>query len=94
MGISRKMGTEALKDEKKEENRRIRIFRFLTDLTFQRLSIEKMTLMEAREAVGELRATAQRMFPGKLSVFDLVIAPRMERVIRERFGSGREITRH
>ena len=94
MGISRKMGTEALKDEKKEENRRIRIFRFLTDLTFQRLSIEKMTLMEAREAVGELRATAQRMFPGKLSVFDLVIAPRMERVIRERFGSGLEITRH
>jgi len=88
MATSRKMGTEPSKSEKKEENRRIRIFRFLTDLTFQRLSIEEMTLVEAREAVGELRAAAQRMFPGKLGVFDLVIAPRMERVIRERFGNG------
>ena len=91
MATSRKMGTEPLKDEKKEENRRIRIFRFLT---FQRLSIEKMTLVEARDAVGELRETARRMFPGKLSVFDLVIAPRMERVIRERFGSGRAVPYH
>jgi hypothetical protein len=71
-----------------EENRKIRYMRILTDLTFQRLCVENMTLPEARHAVDELRAAAGRMFPGKLSVFELVIEPRMERVIRERFGSG------
>ena len=71
----------------KEENRRIRYFRILTDLTYQRLCLENMTLSEAHRAVDELGRVAERMFPGKKSVFELVIAPRMERVIRERFGS-------
>ncbi len=72
----------------KDENRRIRYFRILTDLTFQRLCVEKMTLPQARHNVDELGKVAERMFPGKQSVFELVIAPRMERVIRERFGIG------
>jgi len=70
----------------KQENRRIKTFRFLTDLTFQRLCIEQMTANEAWGAIDELRIVAKRMFPGKSEVFDLVIAPRLERVIIERFG--------
>lgn len=77
-----------LTEELREENRRIRIFRFMTDLTYQRLCLERMTVLEAREAVAELRAVAVRMFPDRHFVFDLVIAPRMERVIHERFGEG------
>ena len=73
-------------EELREENRRIRILRFMTDLTQQRLFIERMTLCEARQAVVDLGKVAERMFPGKKSVFELVIAPRMERVIKERFG--------
>jgi len=73
-------------EEIKQENRRIRAFRILTDLTFQRLCVENMTILEAREAVRELRRAAANMFPGKDSVFDLVIAPRLDRVIMERFG--------
>lgn len=75
-------------EDLKQENRRIRALRILTDLTFQRLCIEKMTIFEAREAVGELRRVATRMFPGKGEVFDLVIAPRLNRVILERFGES------
>ena len=60
----------------------------LTDMTHQRLCIEAMTLPEAREAVRELRHAAGSMFPGKDNVFDMVIAPRLERVIEERFGKG------
>jgi hypothetical protein len=71
-----------------EENRRIRYLRILTDLTYQRLCVERMTLPEARQVIGELRILTERMFPGKQSVFDLVIAPRMERVVKERFGSS------
>jgi hypothetical protein len=45
-----------------------------------------MNIVEAREAVHELRRAATNMFPGKGGVFDLVIAPRLDRVIMERFG--------
>jgi hypothetical protein len=73
-------------EEIKQENRKIRALRILTDLTIQRLCIERMTIVEAREAVQDLRRAATNMFPGKGGVFDLVIAPRLDRVIRERFG--------
>ncbi len=73
-------------EEIKQENRKIRALRILTDLTFQRLCIERMTIVEARQAVQDLRRVATNMFPGKDGVFDLVIAPRLDRVILERFG--------
>ncbi|UCF88169.1 MAG: hypothetical protein JSV70_07050 [bacterium] len=75
-------------DDIKQENRKIRALRILTDLTFQRLCLERMTLSEAREAIHDLRRTAVNMFPGKGEVFDLVIAPRLDRVILERFGQA------
>jgi hypothetical protein len=68
-----------------DEERRARLLRFLTDLTEQRLYVEGMNLREAREAVAGLRRAALRLFPEGGGVFDLVIAPRMERVISERF---------
>ena len=69
----------------KEESRRIRVFRFLTDLTLQRLYQEPMTFNEAWNVVEQLRSTAERFFPGKGSVFDMVVLPRLRRVITERF---------
>lgn len=75
-------------EEIKQENRRIRALRILTDLTHQRLCVERMTVQEAQEALNDLRRAAVNMFPGKGDVFDLVIAPRLERVIYERFGRG------
>lgn len=68
-----------------EEARRLRTFRFLTDLTVQRLSVERLTLSEAYELIDELRRVSESFFPGKSSVFDLVISPRLNRVIDERF---------
>jgi len=72
----------------KDENRRIKLLRFLTDLTAQRLYVERMTLHDAWNIVADLRKVAVNFFPEKGHVFDLVIAPRMERIIRERFLSG------
>ncbi len=76
-------------EEIKEENRKIRIFRFVSDLTMQRLYTELLTIEEARDAVSQLRQVAKNLFPGKGDVFDLVVSPRMERVIDERFGITR-----
>jgi hypothetical protein len=72
-------------DAAREEDRRVRAFRFLTDLALQRLYLERMSLGEAREIVARLRSVSERFFPGKAHVFDLVVRPRLERVIRERF---------
>ena len=77
---------DTIEAEVREEEKRARTLRFLTDVLFQRLHLESMSLIEAREAVAELRRTALVLFPGKGDVFDLVIAPRMERVITERWG--------
>lgn len=75
-------------EEIRQENRKIRALRILADMTLQRLCVEPMTITEARDAVSGLKAAAAGMFPGKGDVFDLVIAPRLERVIAERFGKG------
>jgi hypothetical protein len=80
--------SEILSRNVKEESRRIRYLRILTDLTHQRLCNESMTHHEAQQTVFELRKAAVNMFPGKENVFDLVIAPRLERVIEERFGKS------
>jgi hypothetical protein len=80
--------------EVKAENRRIKYLRILTDLIHQQLCIEPMTHQEARASLLELRRVAGNMFPGKESVFDLVIAPRLERVIAERFGRGLSPSQH
>ena len=68
-----------------EEARRIRTFRFLTDLSVQRLSVERLTLSEAYELIDDLRRVSESFFPGKSNVCDLVNAPRLHRVINERF---------
>lgn len=69
----------------REEDRRVRAFRFLTDLALQRLYVDRMSLREAWEIIARLRGVSERFFPGKAHVFDLVVRPRLERVIRERF---------
>ena len=68
-----------------EEARRLRTFRFLTDLSVQRLYVERLTLAEAYALIDELRRVSESFFPGKSNVFDLVIKPRLNRVINERF---------
>jgi hypothetical protein len=72
-------------EELREEDRRLRSFRILTDVTFQRLHLERMSLAEARATVEQLRRAAGHFFPGRVHVFDLVVRPRLERVINERF---------
>ena len=72
-----------------EENRRIRRFRLLVDLTIAVLHQDStLSLVEARRMVVDLRSVAGKLFPGKEGTFDLVIWPRMDRVVKERFGVG------
>jgi len=60
--------------------------RILVDLTAQILAEDpNLKLCEAIRLVEAARSAVVRMFPGKEETFDLVLRPRLERIIEERF---------
>ncbi|MGQ9495665.1 MAG: hypothetical protein ACUVRY_05345 [Thermoanaerobaculaceae bacterium] len=68
------------------ENEKIRHLRILVDLTAQILAQDKgLKLCEALRLVEAAREAVSRLFPGKEESFDLIIRPRLERIIFERF---------
>lgn len=70
-----------------EEQHRIRRLRLLVDVTAQILAEdEKLQLCEALRLVDAAREAALRLFPDKQDTFEIVIRPRLERLVMERFG--------
>jgi len=70
-----------------EERRRIRELRAVVDLTAAVLRQQPLTRSEAVRLAAAARKRALELFPDKGSTFDLVIAPRLRRIIDERFES-------
>jgi hypothetical protein len=68
-----------------EERRRVRELRTRVDLACAVLQQERMSRAEAEELVAGLRRRALELFPDKGHVFDLVLAPRLQRIIDEVF---------
>ncbi len=78
-----------------EERRRARRMRFLVDLTTSTLYQDsRMTLEEARHLVRQTRRAVLRLFPGKEFTFELLLRPRFERILYERWGKGMDGTVH
>jgi hypothetical protein len=70
-----------------EERRCRRRVRVLTDLTAACLMQDaSMTLGEAVRMVHSLRGAILRLFPGSGRTFDLIVRPRFERILAERWG--------
>jgi hypothetical protein len=70
----------------REEDERLRRLRLLVDVTAQVLSEdEKLTFCEALRLVEAARTAALRLFPDNEDTFDLVIRPRLDRIVLERF---------
>lgn len=76
----------AEKNEKKEEDRKIRYLRFLVDLSIFSIQQDDLLFEEALERVEEAKRAACSLFPGKEEVFELIYRPRFKRAIEERFG--------
>ncbi len=73
----------------KEEEKNIRRLRFLVDLTTNVLYQDQtLTLEEARNMVRNTEKAILAMFPGKQQTFDIVLLPRFERILQERWGVG------
>ena len=69
-----------------EEQDRVRRMRLLVDVTAQVLSEdETLTFCEALRLIEAARTAVLRLFPDKDDTFNLVIRPRLERIVNERF---------
>lgn len=78
-----------------EEEKKMRRLRFLVDLTTNVLYQDStLTLREAREMVRNTEKAILKMFPDKQQTFDMVLLPRFERILLERFGAGLDYTIH
>ena len=73
------------KNDRVEEDKRLRRLRMLIDLNQAVLMQANLTLREAFEIMRSTKNAALALFPDKGDVFDLIYAPRFKRIIRERF---------
>lgn len=72
-------------DSKADEGRRIRRLRVAVDLTAAVLRQQSpLTEEEARSLIAAARRSVLVLFPGSEHTFDLILAPRFERILRER----------
>jgi hypothetical protein len=73
-------------DQLREEAQRLRRLRLLVDVTAQMLAEDTLlTFCEGLRLIEAARTAALRLFPDKQETFDLVIRPRLERIVSERF---------
>lgn len=66
-----------------EEQRRLRRLRTVVDLTTAVLMQGRLTPEEAHDLVAAVRERALELFPDKEATYNLILAPRFERLIRE-----------
>ncbi len=70
----------------REEERRLRMLRWIVDLNQAVLMQQAdLTLHEAFEIMKNTKRAALSLFPGKEEAFDLIYSPRLRRIIRDRF---------
>ena len=73
------------KNDRVEEDKRLRRLRMLIDLNQAVLMQADLTLREAFDILRGTRKAALALFPDKEDAYDLIYAPRFKRIIRERF---------
>jgi hypothetical protein len=66
-----------------EEDRRARQLRLIVDLTSGVIMQGGIDRQEAEALVAATRRRALELFPGKEDTFDLILAPRFARLVRE-----------
>ncbi len=70
-----------------DEERSLRKLRLMVDITAQVLAEDRdLTLCTGLRLIEALRTASHRLFPSNHTTFELVIRPRLERILLERFG--------
>jgi len=72
--------------ELQDEQRKLRRLQIMVNMVMSVISQDlSLTIDEASEMVADTRRAALAMFPGKDLAFDLLIKPRLQRLMRERY---------
>ena len=66
-----------------EEARRLRLLRMVVDLTCNVLMQGRLSPDEAADLVSAARRRALELFPDKEATYELILAPRFARLVRE-----------
>ena len=69
-----------------EEGRRLRVLRTVVDLTCNLLAQQRLTRPEAEQLVAATRTRVLELFPDKEGTYELILAPRFERLMNEFVG--------
>jgi hypothetical protein len=69
-----------------EEEKKMRVLRFVVDLTREILHQGQLTRDEAVMLISSTRRCVLKLFPDKGEVYDLIYAPRFEKILVERWG--------
>jgi len=73
----------------------MRRLRLIVDLTTGVLWQDpSLTLEEARTLISNLEGAVLSLFPGQQSTFELVLRPRFDRILRERWGEEADSSVH
>ena len=67
----------------REERARLRELRAVVDLTASVIAQGRLSRREAEELVAATRQRILTLFPDKRSTYELILAPRFERLLRE-----------
>jgi hypothetical protein len=84
--LSEQSGPVPTPEEIADEERRARRLRLVVDITCNVLMQAHLTREEAEDVVATARKCALDLFPGKEDTFDLILAPRFQRLMDEFVG--------
>jgi len=77
------------REELEEEEQKVRMLRRRTDFLLAVLYQDPgLNLETARDLIAEFRVRVVQLFPGDGGKFDLILLPKFDRVLRERWGAG------
>jgi hypothetical protein len=80
--------SHAEQDADQDELRKLRRLQITVAMVLSVLRQDRdLTLEAAHEMMANCRNAALAMFPGKELAFDLIYQPRLERALKERFGT-------
>ena len=74
-----------------DENERMRRLKAVVDLTADLLSVEVLSVDQAKDLLGATKHMALHLFPGKEETYDMIYGKRFARIMRDRFAAGASI---
>lgn len=72
-------------NEQREEDRRVRRLQRWVDFALAMIAQSDLSLSQARQLVGAVRAKSHELFPDKKEMFELIYTPRFRRLLAEKY---------